>query len=198
MPPSTLRDGTGASHPRGQPAPTRLPASADFRRPGHSQKSALGGHWGGGRRACRLGPLSGRGGLLDACRCALLPQNRCTVTPNRCTITPKQMHRYPQTERFDLQAVPVSAFRQVRVQEELRGLVREVTVKRWHSHEAVGGASGPHRGAAGCPHSPVCAGPGGVDGACCGSAAPHPHVPWTASARPRSARSRHRRSEPCE
>lgn len=76
VPPSALRDGAGVSHPCGQPTPTRLPASADFRRPERSQKSALGVTRGGegslGGLALRLAEVA--------------------------SLSSATVHRYPQTD----------------------------------------------------------------------------------------------------
>lgn len=81
VPPSALRDGAGVSHPRGQLTPTRLPASADFRRRGRSQKSALGVTGGGqgslGGLALRLAEVASLSSAAVHCypqTDALLPQ----------------------------------------------------------------------------------------------------------------------------
>lgn len=76
VPLSALRDGAGVSHPRGQLTPTRLPASADFRRRGRSQKSAP-GVTGGGEGS--LGGLALR--LAEV-----------------ASLSSGTVHRYPQTD----------------------------------------------------------------------------------------------------
>lgn len=108
MPPSTLRDGTEVLHLRGQPTPTRLPASADFRRPGHSQKSALGEPRGRKKAASEARPFVWQ----------RWPTHRLPL----CTVTTKQVHRNPKQRGSTCRRLP-SLFWQVRVQEELRGLV---------------------------------------------------------------------------